>query len=64
MRGPIAACLLHADFHAMDHQCWTETLRWMDAHEDLSDDEQRASYQAAVERAMLDQFRSKMPTTA
>ena len=59
MRGPITACLLHADFHVMDHRCWTETLLWMGAHEDLSDDEQRAAYQATVERVILDRLRPR-----
>ena len=59
MRGPITACLLHADFHVMTPACWTETLLWRGAHEGLPDDEQRWGYQAAVERAMLDAIRSE-----
>ena len=54
MKGPITACLLHADYHVMGPECWTETLLWMDRHEDMSDADQRGAYQAAVERAMLD----------
>lgn len=57
MRGPITACLLHADFHVMTPECWTATLLWMGTHEDMADDERRAVYQAAVEQAMLQEIR-------
>ncbi|MFD8199949.1 hypothetical protein [Streptomyces sp. NPDC059701] len=57
MKGPVTACLLHADYHVMAPACWTVTLEWMGRHESTPDGEQRAAYQAAVEKAALDALR-------
>lgn len=57
MKGPITACLLHADFHVMSPECWTTTLLWMGEHDEMPDAEQRAAYQAAVEAAIVDKLR-------
>ena len=51
---PITACLLHADFHAMESACWDTTLDWYFEHQGQSPAAQRAGYMAAVERRMLD----------
>lgn len=64
MRGPITACLLHANFHVMDPACWTQTLLWMGAHEGMPEADRRAAYQAAVERAMLAAVRTEATTEA
>lgn len=57
MKGPITACLLHADFHVMAPECWTTTLLWMGEHEDMPEAEQRSAYQAEVEKAILEDVR-------
>ena len=49
-------CLLHADVHVMEADCWGATLDWYLAHADLDHAEARDDYQAAVERKMLDQI--------
>lgn len=50
------ACLLHADIHVMDRECWSVTLDWYFTHDHLEAGEARDDYQAAVERKMLDQL--------
>jgi len=49
-------CLLHADVHVMDADCWAHTVDWYFAHEHLDQAAARDDYQAAVERKMLDQI--------
>ena len=63
MKGPITACLLHADYHVMSPKCWTVTLEWMGRHEHMPEAEQRAAYQGAVERAALDALRLSYDTS-
>jgi hypothetical protein len=60
---PLTACLLHADIHAMDRACWDVTLGWYMAHQEQPPAEQRAGYQAAVERRMLDAIRTPAAAT-
>lgn len=55
---PITACLLHADYHAMGRACWDVTFDWFFEHQDLSPAAQRAGYQGAVERRILDGLRT------
>lgn len=57
MKGPITACLLHAEYHVMSPECWTATLEWEGRHESLPEAEQRTAYQADVERAILKALR-------
>jgi hypothetical protein len=51
---PITACLLHADYHAMGQDCWNVTIDWFFAHQEQPVGAQRAAYQGAVERRILD----------
>lgn len=55
--APPAACLLHAEIHTMSSACWDTAIDWYLNHQDKSPPEQRAEYQAAVERKMLDAIR-------
>ena len=48
------ACLLHADVHVMDRDCWAVTLDWYATHDHLEGQEARDAYEAAAERKMLD----------
>lgn len=57
MKGPITACLLHADYHVMTPECWTTTLLWVGEHEDMPEAERRSAYQAEIEKAMLEDVR-------
>lgn len=52
--APITACLLHADYHLMNRECWDTTLDWYFERQHLSAGAQRAAYQGAVERRILD----------
>jgi hypothetical protein len=56
LNPPIAhrMCLLHADYHPMDEDCWAHNVDWYVAHPHLTDAEQRDLYALEVERAMLD----------
>lgn len=56
---PITACLLHADYHVMDRACWDVTMDWFFEHQELSPAAQRAAYQGAVERRILDGLRTR-----
>ena len=47
-------CLLHADYHPMDGDCWSTCLDYNLAHQDIPEAARRDMYQAEVERAMLD----------
>ncbi|MFD9004479.1 hypothetical protein ACFV0T_26560 [Streptomyces sp. NPDC059582] len=48
-------CLLHGDFHVMDQICWGTTLDFHFQHQgDMTQQEARDCYLAAVERKMLD----------
>ncbi|MFD5899075.1 hypothetical protein [Streptomyces sp. NPDC060366] len=49
------ACLLHADVHVMDADCWAAVLNWQAANDHLEPHEAHDAYQAAVERRMLNQ---------
>lgn len=49
-------CLLHADIHPLDADCWTAVHNWQTANSHLEPHESRDAYQAAVERRMLDQI--------
>lgn len=49
-------CLLHADVHVMSADCWERTVDWYFTHAHLDEQEARDAYQAATERAMLDQI--------
>lgn len=53
---PITACILHADYHRMDTDCWGATLDWQDQHQHVPEAQRRDGYQAAVERLILDQL--------
>jgi hypothetical protein len=59
--APITACLLHADYHAMDADCWDVTTGWYFDHQDEPTRQQRNAYQAAVERRILDGLRPTVP---
>ena len=54
----ITACLLHADFHVMESECWGATLDWYTAHQDVPEAQRRDAYQAEVERRMLNALRA------
>lgn len=54
---PITACLLHADYHVMGRPCWDTTMEFFFEHQDMPTDAQRAAYQGAVERRILDGLR-------
>lgn len=54
---PITACLLHADYHRMDRECWGVVLDWQNNHLSLPERQRRNDYQAAVERAILNHVR-------
>lgn len=58
MKGPITACLLHADFHVMRPECWGVTLRWGEAHQHVPEGQRRDAYQAEVERRILREVRA------
>lgn len=57
----ITACLLHADYHVMDRACWDTTTEFFFAHQEMPTHAQRAAYQGAVERRILDGFRPAAP---
>lgn len=56
---PITACLLHADYHRMDRDCWGVVIDWQDRHQHLPEQQRRNDYQAAVERRILEQTREE-----
>jgi hypothetical protein len=58
---PITACLLHADYHLMDPDCWGAVLDWQETHQHLPEQQRRDDYQAAVEHRILDQLRTPAP---
>lgn len=50
-------CLLHADVHVMRQECWSTTIDWHIAHQQLDDTERRNAYMAEAERLMLTEIR-------
>lgn len=50
----LGMCLLHADYHPMNGECWGAILDWMVSHDHIPEADRRAVYAADVERAMLD----------
>ncbi|MFE6126690.1 hypothetical protein ACFQ6Q_00235 [Streptomyces sp. NPDC056437] len=54
--GRPQACLLHADIHPMQRDCWGAVFTWQVANDHLEGQDAHDAYQAAVERRMLDQI--------
>ncbi|MBE4790307.1 hypothetical protein [Streptomyces caniscabiei] len=50
----LGMCLLHADYHPMEQDCWSRTMDFYFEHPDLTDAERRDRYALEVEQAMLD----------
>ncbi|MBE4761790.1 hypothetical protein [Streptomyces caniscabiei] len=53
-QSPYGMCLLHADYHPMEQDCWSRTMDFYFEHPDLTDAERRDRYALEVEQAMLD----------
>lgn len=47
-------CILHADFHQMEAECWAAVVEWY-FRDGVIEPGYRDRYQAAVEREMLHQ---------
>lgn len=54
---PLGLCLLHADYHAMQQECWAAILDWQADRWDVALDLRAAAYHAEVEHRMLAEIR-------
>lgn len=52
--GVHGMCLLHADYHPMDGDCWAATASFYFDHDHLTEQQARDLYALTVEQAMLD----------